>query len=294
MVGGRFSRTALRELLQYGFPQVPQGLLSQVMAQSDRYVLGLHLSLREVGVYSIGNTLASVLKMYPVAFETAWMPFAFSSLKRRDAPEVFARMASYAFALLCLAAVGVTLFAEPVTRLVLPPSYFPSTVVVPVLVLGITIQVIAWFLATSINVAKRTSRHPVATAVGAAASAVGCLTLVPRFGVMGAAYGVGCGQLALTLTTAWFAQRCYPIPYEKARLAKAAAAAVALVALGTVLRTQSAWSNLGLAALLAAAYPFVLLSVRFLQPWESAALRHFVMTRVGSEGATSPKPGVGA
>ena len=293
MTDGRFSRAALQDLLQYGFPQVPQGLLGQVMAQADRYVLGLHLSLHDVGVYSIGNTLASVLKLYPVALETAWMPFAFSSLKRRDAPEVFARMASYAFALLCLAALAVTLFAGPVTRLVLPPSYFQSTVVVPVLVLGITIQVIAWFLATSINVAKRTSRHPMAAAAGAAASVMGCLVLIPRFGLMGAAYGVGCGQLALTLTTAWFAQRYYPIPYEKTRLIKAGAAALALAALGTAARTESAWTNLGMAALLSAAYPAVLLTVRFLQPWESAALRHFLMTRVGSAEATSPKPGVG-
>jgi len=292
MTGGSFSRTALRDLLQYGFPQVPQGLLSQVMATSDRYVLGLHLSLRDLGVYSIGNTIASVLKLYPVAFESAWMPFAFSSLRRRDAPDVFARMASYAFAVLCFAALGVTLFAEPVTRLVLPPAYSQSTVVVPVLALGITIQAAAWFLATSINVAKRTSRHPLAMAVGAAASLVGSLTLIPRFGVMGAAYGVGCGQLALTVTTAWFAQRYYPIPYEKKRLVKAGVAALALALLGGVVRTESAWSNLGFAALLVAAYPALLLGLRFLQPWESAALRQFLTAHGRSKATTSPGPGM--
>jgi O-antigen/teichoic acid export membrane protein len=106
--------------------------------------------------------MASVLKLYPVAFESAWMPFAFSSLTRRDAPLVFARMASYAFAVLCFAALGVVLLAEPVTRLVLPVSYHRAPAVVPLLALGITIQAAAWFMATSINVAKRTSRHPVA------------------------------------------------------------------------------------------------------------------------------------
>ncbi len=123
MVGGRPSRRMLRDLLRYGFPQVPSGLLSQVMAMSDRYVLALRLTLHDVGVYAIGNTMASVLKLYPVAFQTAWMPFAFSSLTRPDAPAAFARLGSYAFATLCFAGLAITLLAQPLTDLALPPSY---------------------------------------------------------------------------------------------------------------------------------------------------------------------------
>jgi O-antigen/teichoic acid export membrane protein len=292
MIGGTFSRPMLRALLRYGFPQVPQGLLSQVMSMSDRYVLGMFLPLRDLGVYSIGSTMASVLKLYPVAFESAWMPFAFSSLTRRDAPLVFARMASYAFAVLCFAALGVVLLAEPVTRLVLPVSYHRAPAVVPLLALGITIQAAAWFMATSINVAKRTSRHPVATAAGAAASLLGSVALIPRFGVMGAAAGVLCGQVALATTTAWFAQRYYPIPYEAARLAKTTAATAALAAIGLLARGPTpAWNLVGAVALLAA-YPVVLLAWRFLQRWEADAIRQFLRARgSGARGGTPGEPG---
>lgn len=291
MVGRRSSLQMLRGLLQYGFPQVPQGLLSQVMAMSDRYVLGMRLPLPDLGVYSIGSTMASVLKLYPVALESAWMPFAFSSLRRRDAPELFARMGSYAFAVLCFGALAVTLFAEPVTRLVLPASYHHATVVVPVLVVGITIQAAAWFIATSINVAKRTSRHVLATAAGAAASLIGSLVLIPRFGVMGAALGVGCGHLALTVVTAWFGQRYYPIPYERTRLIKTGVAACALAGLGLMLRTNSAWLNLASATLMVVAFPPVLLAAGFLQPWESATLRQFLAARLSRNRTTPTAPG---
>jgi len=279
MIGGTFSRPMIRALLRYGFPQVPQGLLSQVMSMSDRYVLGMFLPLRDLGVYSIGSTMASVLKLYPVAFESAWMPFAFSSLKRRDATAVFARMASYAFAVLCFAALGIVLLAEPATRLVLPASYQRAPDVVPLLALGITIQAAAWFMATSINVAKRTSRYPIATAVGAVASLLGSLALIPRFGVMGAAAGVVCGQLALTMTTAWFAQRYYPIPYEASRLAKTLATTSGLVAIGLLVRGSMPGWNLVEAVALLAAYPVILLAVRFLQPWEADAIRQFLHAR---------------
>lgn len=272
MIGGRFSWPMLRGLLHYGSPHVPHGLLSQVMSTADRYVLGMYLPLSELGVYMIGSSMASMLKLFPSALETAWMPFAFSSLTRRDAPIVFARMSSYAFAVLGFLALGVALFAEPVTRLVLPSAYHRAPVVVPLLALGITIQVAASFLATSINVAKRTGSYPLVTAAGAVASLVGCVVLIPRFGMMGAALGVGCGQTALTVTMAWFAQRYYPIPYEKWRLTKTAVAALALFGVGVVLRTGSAWWDLLVAAGLLVAFPVVLLGMRFLQPWETQAL----------------------
>jgi O-antigen/teichoic acid export membrane protein len=279
MIGGTFSRPMLRASLHYGFPQVPQGLLSQVMSMSDRYVLGMFLPLRDLGVYSIGSTMASVLKLYPVAFESAWMPFAFSSLRRRDAPTVFARMASYAFAVMCFATLGVILLAGPVTRLVLPASYHRAPDVVPLLALGITVQAAAWFMATSINVAKRTSMYPIATTAGASASLLGSLVLIPRFGVMGAAAGVVCGQLALTMTTGWFAQRYYRIPYEARRLATTTAVTIVLAAVGLWLRGPApAWNLVGAVALLAA-YPVILLGARFLQPWETDAIRQFLHAR---------------
>ena len=279
MIGGTFSRAMIRASLHYGFPQVPQGLLSQVMSMSDRYVLGMFLPLRDLGVYSIGSTMASVLKLYPVAFESAWMPFAFSSLRRRDAPAVFARMASYAFAVLCFATLGIILLAGPVARMVLPVSYHRAPDVVPLLALGITIQAAAWFMATSINVAKRTSRYPIATAAGAIASLAGSVVLIPRFGVMGAASGVVCGQLVLTVTTGWFAQRYYPIPYEARRLVKTLAVTLMLGALGLWLRGPAPARNLVEAMALLTAYPVILLGVRFLQPWEADAIRQFLHGR---------------
>jgi len=286
MVGGRPSRRMLRDLLRYGFPQVPSGLLSQVMAMSDRYVLGLRLTLRDVGVYAIGNTMASVLKLYPVAFQTAWMPFAFSSLSRPDAPAVFARLGSYAFALLCFAGLAITLLAQPLTDLALPPSYQGAPSVVPLLALGIIFQSAASFLTTSLNAAKQTSTYPITTAAGAVVSFAGCVLLIPRFGVMGAAAGTLCGQLAMAATTAWFAQRYYPIPYETPRLFKAGMLALACFGLGMGLRTSSAWTNLAIAVTLVAAFPAVLLGLGFLQRWELAALRQ--MTRRPGTGVEAP------
>jgi hypothetical protein len=109
---------------------------------------------------------------------------------------------------------------------------------------------------------------------------------------MGAAAGVLCGQVALATTTAWFAQRYYPIPYEAARLAKTTAATAALAAIGLLARGPTpAWNLVGAVALLAA-YPVVLLAWRFLQRWEADAIRQFLRARgSGARGGTPGEPG---
>jgi O-antigen/teichoic acid export membrane protein len=220
--------------------------------------------------------MASILKLFPVAFASAWMPFAFGSLGRADAPVMFARQASYVFAVMCFGALATAVCSGPVVELVLPHAYHQAPAVIPVLVLGITVQATTSFVITSLQVARRTSRIPLAAAIGALGSLLGSLVLIPRYGVMGAAYGVLCGQVMFALSTAWLAQRSYPIPYEVERLAKAAVTALVLVGLAFALRTGSPSINLLAAVLLVVSYPVLLWMWRFLSPSETVSVHQAV------------------
>ena len=143
----------------------------------------------------------------------------------------------------------------------------------PVLVLGITIQATTSFASTSLNVAKRTSRIPLAAATGALGSLLGSLVFIPRFGVIGAALGVLCGQVAFAASTVWLAQLSNPIPYKSGRLAKAAVAALALVGLAFASRTGSPAIDLLTGAVVVLVYPALLWTWRFLNPSEMASVR---------------------
>ena len=74
---------------------------------------------------------------------------------------------------------------------------------------------------------------------------------------------------------AWWARRVYPVPYQWRRVATALAAGVVLVVVAKALDVP-----LGVAILLAAVYPVVLLPLGFLLPGERARLR--TLTRLRS------------
>jgi O-antigen/teichoic acid export membrane protein len=273
MTAWRVSTAMLRDLLRYALPHVPHGLLTQITSMADRFVLGMFMPLASVGLYQIAGTIAGVIKFYPVAFEAAWMPFAFDSLRRHDAPALFARMGTYAFGVLVLACVAVAGLAAPVMALALPADYTPVAPLVPLIVAGMAVQSLTWFLMTSINVAKQTRVYPAITAVGAVASVGGNLLLVPPFGMWGAAIALLASQALATAVAARFAQRAYRIPYEGMRLAKVlAAGAVTFVAMTSV-TLASPLQTIALRVAVALLFPAGLLALRFVEPHELAELR---------------------
>lgn len=273
MVRLRFSGSTLRSLLGYGLPRVPHGLLGQTMAMSDRFFLSLYMPLRDVGVYLIGTSIAAVVKFFPVAFETAWMPFAFDSMRRADAPRLYARLATYAFAVLVVAALVVAGLADHVISLMVPPAFQAAASVVPLLTVGMAIQSLTGFLATSLNVAKQTRSYPLITAVGAAASVAGSVVLIPRFGMIGAALATVGGQTVATATMVYFAQRAYHIPYEIWRLAKVGAVALVAYAVMTLVGGPPTWPTLAARVGVIAFVPLALFAMRFFEPHELAEFR---------------------
>jgi O-antigen/teichoic acid export membrane protein len=281
VVAWRFSSKMLRDLLAYGLPHVPHGLLSQVMTMADRVVLGFYLPLSDVGIYLIGATVASVIKFYPVAFEAAWMPFAFDSRGRRDAPKLFARMGTYAFAVLAFLVVALVGLAPPIIELMLPGDYRAAMPLIPLLTVGMAVQSLSWFPMTSVNIAKRTGIFPIVTAIGAAASLIANLQLIPRFGLRGAGIALVASQLVTTATTVYFAQHAYRIPYEVGRLSKVLVASALTVVAMTMSTAASAWSTVGLRAALVLLFPLGLLVLRFFEPHEWADLRKIVSTYTG-------------
>ena len=276
MTTWHFSRPVAREMLQFGLPHVPQGLMHQGMAMSDRFFLALYLPLEQVGVYLIGTSIASLVKLYPVAFSTAWMPFAFDSMRRTDAPQLFGRLASYAFAVLGFLTLALACLAQPVVELMTAASFHTAARVVPLLALGMAIQSTTTFLSTSINVTKRTHAYPIATAVAAVVSIAGYLALIPRWGIFGAAAAVVAGQVVLVLTLGRFAQRYFAIEYEWLRLSKVVLSAGMLYGIMAAVSPASTALTLGSAVAVLAAYPIFLLSLGFFRASELREIRQLM------------------
>lgn len=210
----------LREALRFGLPRVPHGAAHQVIAVSDRYILSLFASLRDVGVYGLGASFAMGMKLFLSAFENAWAPFYFGTMKDPNAKQTFSAITTYALAILVLLTAGLCAVSRDLVRVMTTPEFYGAADVIPWLALGVSFMGVYLLTSIGLNITKHTEYYPVATGISAACNVGLNLLLIPRFGILGAAWANMVAYAVLAATSTIFAQRVYPMRYETGRIAR--------------------------------------------------------------------------
>jgi len=223
-----FSGQRLREVLAFCLPKAPHGIMVQVLSLADRWILRQYSSLALIGVYGKAYALGAGVKFVLSAFEPAWQPFVYAQIGTPDAPRTFARLATYVWAVFLVVGLGVAVFGRELLMAFTftNPSIWIGAPVVPVVALGCLGH--GAFLLSSIGIAisKKTRYYPIVTAVAAAVNVGGNFLLIPRWGMMGAAWATVASYLAMAAAGYVISHRVYPIPFEKGRLARLTAAAL--------------------------------------------------------------------
>ena len=235
LIRPEFSRSLMREALNFGLPRVPHAAAQQVLAVGDKFVLKLFVSIESIGIYSMAVSFGLVQKLFLSAFESAWAPFYYSTVREPDAPRTFRLVTTYGVAALALLTAGLSsigrLAAQAMTHgyLLAPddPRWNDVSTVITWTAIGVFLQ--GFYLLTSIglNITKQTQYYPVTTIAAAAVNILLNFLLIPRFGIVGAAWANGAGYAVQAALGYAFAQRFYPVPYEWGRLLRVCAAAIA-------------------------------------------------------------------
>ena len=230
-----FSTRVLRDALAFGLPRIPHAAAQQVIAVGDKFILAMFTTLQNIGIYSMGVTFGLTQKLFLSAFESAWAPFYYATVREPDAQQVFRAVTTYGVAILALltsalSAVGRDAAAAMTHgRLLAPddPRWSDVSIVIGLTALGVFLQ--GFYLLTSIglNITKRTQYYPVATITAAITNVILNFGLIPRYGIVGAAWANGAAYAVQAGLGFVLSQRFYPIPYEWGRLARITAAALA-------------------------------------------------------------------
>jgi O-antigen/teichoic acid export membrane protein len=220
--GARFTLepALLRELLHFGLPKVPHGLLLQVQNLADRKILDLFVSRAEVGLYQVAYSFGMGVKFPLSAFEPAWQPFVYSQLQRPDAPRTLARAATFAWAGFLFCGVALASLSAELLTWMTPrnPAFRAAAPVIPVVVLAYLFQGVFLLTSIGIGIARKARYYPAVTLVAAATNVAANLALVPRFGILGAAWATVASYATMAGVGFALARPLFPVPWEGARL----------------------------------------------------------------------------
>jgi O-antigen/teichoic acid export membrane protein len=210
----------LRGLLRFGVPLVPVTVSYWIFTAADRVVVGKVAGLEALGYYSVAVTVTLVFVVLVSAVSQAWLPRAlhlYEVDQDRAAQALGSSLTYYVFGLGVLAA-GAAALSPEVTSLLSGADYAPAAKAIPFLCLGAVAYGTTSITASGMTMKHRNGRLAWISLAAALANVAAAVTLVPPFGIVGAAAASLVGYLLLTLTYLWSSQRLWPMRLEPRRL----------------------------------------------------------------------------
>ncbi len=238
--GPSIDRRLAREALRFGLPLVPHALSGWLLNVSDRWMLSFLLPMSTaaarsaIGVYSLGYQLAYAIDLLAQSFNAAWVPFFYRYGGSRLGPRILREMTTLVMAGFAALAAVLALNASLVVTVIAQPAFADAADLIPVLTVAFLAHVFYITVVTVIFFQRRTGILPVITATSAAVNVVTNVVLIPRLGVMGAAWATLVAFSFMAVTTYLAARRTYRLDLDWPRLVVMFVTAIAAAAFATL------------------------------------------------------------
>ena len=252
--GRTWDFSILMPALRFGAPLVPHQVSTWATRLSDRWLLGLLLALptterlAAIGSYSVGYQLGNLVAMISTSFNLAWTPYFYRVGERPEGPSIYREVLTLSAGGLAWLGLSISVMAEEVLAVIAPPEYGVAATVLPVVALASVCQGLYTMFVGAIFLRRRTAVLPLLTVSSAAASIGLNVLLIPRIGVMGAAWSTLAAYGLMAVLTFAVARTAYPVRIDLPRWALIVATAAA--AYGASLLVPPPTEGLGMAILL--------------------------------------------
>ena len=279
----RWSWIEAKASLLFALPLLPHLLSLWVLNVSDRIILQRFVPLAEVGIYSLGYQIASMLQLLAFSITNAWSPFFYKTAGEPGAPRMLSRFSTYYMLFVVFLGTGISALAEDMLLIVASkPAYYAAYRVVPWVVMGFVMRGFYFLFVTALYYKKQVRALPFVT-IGAGALNIGLnLLTVPIYGYMAAAVNTFVAYAAQAFVMYFLAQKAFRMPYELTRYARMILVGIALYFVTAALPNFNPWASLFAKAAIVMTFPIWLTLLRFWKPDEMAMFRRGVHRLVGS------------
>ena len=263
-----------KEMLVFSAPLIIGSVSIWLLSSSDRFFLLRLSTLNELGLYSLGSRLASIVLFAVTAFQMAWPQFAFSRANEVNTAYTNARILTYYLFVAILLVVGVTLFTPEFLRILATPSYAGAGSVVFLLSCSFLFYgcYIIFFIILSLT--KKTLSILPVTIPPLLVSVALNYYLVPSMGGMGSAVASTSAYLLMATLTYAFTNRLFPIRYEWGRIVKMVMVAGSIIIVGRIFPIESLLISIVVKTFLVLAYFALLVAMKFFLPIELETIKN--------------------
>lgn len=211
-------KTSLRYALamtKYGLPVMGSSLIIMALDGLGRFFLNHYGDLRQVGLYAVAIKITGVMRMLIVIpFGVAWGGLLFQIAKKPDAKIIYSKIMSYLLVLSVAAALVFSVMSPLLLALFATKVYMDSLPIIPWLLLVQAAVIMQYPASVGIYVGSGTKWLLPIFSSGIVFSLILNRLLVPRFGMLGAAWAWLGAWVLITTLMGCIGQRYFALHYE--------------------------------------------------------------------------------
>lgn len=185
-----YDRQSLLELLKYGIPLIPNGLMWWLVNGLNRPIMEANLGLDALGIYAVANKFPGLLSALVAIFSTAWGITMLEEFGKPDFNRFFNRTVRALFFIMTIGGCIITALSKVVIYVFAADAYFEAWKYVPVLTLSVVLQNLSSIIGGVFMAEKKSKYFFYSSLWGAIASVVATVIGIRYWGLQGAAIAV--------------------------------------------------------------------------------------------------------
>lgn len=238
----------LKEMVLFGAMIVPSSLSFFVFDLSDRFFVNHYRNLTELGLYSIGINIASILVFFSYALGQAWSPqvmkIYFNSRKifNQFVPRFFVYYLIFFFSLATL----ISLFSREILGILATSKFYDATRVIGPLSIAMVFAASNQVTSLGITLSRKTKYLALYTGIAAVINIILNFLLIPRYGMVGAGWATALSYLFLTVAYFLCSQKFIRLEIDWSKILKLVVLSLVVILCAPIFWRYGFWLNLGI------------------------------------------------
>ncbi|MBQ4037604.1 MAG: polysaccharide biosynthesis C-terminal domain-containing protein [Clostridia bacterium] len=177
-----------KKMLRYSVPLVPNSVFWWIMQASDRYALIYFLGNGVNGLYAVSGKIPTIIDTFSSIFFQAWQLSSVEEANSEDKAAFYTNVFRFVTSALILLASFIVLLIRPLFQVLVADAYYSAWRCAPMLILASVFSSCSGFVGVNYVAMKKTVGVFWTTLAGAVTNISLNLLLIPRFGMIGAAF----------------------------------------------------------------------------------------------------------
>ncbi len=294
-VGWHWHGAYVPEFVRFGAPLILSGLSYFAIHFSDRFFLTSAVSLAELGRYALAYRFALMVNsLVGDSFAKSWTVSLYRHVGAAGWREQFARVAAYFTLAVATTGFAIAVFSPELLRVMVPESFFPPALLLPILVLAYVVRDVADFFRSLLLINKRSVWVGKIALAAAVLNLLSNMLLIPQYGIYGAAWATLLTWSAY-LVVCWIAaDREHRLPVRVASYARLLVLMVAAYAAAATVRAGGFALQAALDGAWVVLFAAIAAAVFLSAPERQAALRQLASLVASALVPAVPEPGLRA